>query len=69
MKTDTAVVALTVTAVEMLASVVAVAMVDSNSNSGQNRVSSDSSGNSGYGSGRQQQKLWGQGTINKMWQW
>jgi hypothetical protein len=33
------------------------------------RVSGGSSGNSGgYGGGRQQQKLWGQATINKMQQ-
>ncbi len=32
-------------------------------------VAGGSGGNSnGYGGGRQQQKLWGQATINKMWQ-
>jgi hypothetical protein len=53
-KTKTAVAALTVMAVETLASVVVV-LADSNCNGGQNRVSGGSSGNSGYGSGRQQQ--------------
>ncbi len=47
MKTKTAVGALTVTALETLASVVAVAMADSNSGGGQNRVSGGSGGDSG----------------------
>jgi hypothetical protein len=58
--------ALTVTAVEKLASVVAVAMVDDDGDGGRNRVSGGSGNNSSYGGGRQQQKLWGQTTINKM---
>jgi hypothetical protein len=41
---------------------------DGGSDSGWNRVSGGSGGDSGYGSGRQQQKLRGQATINKMWQ-
>jgi hypothetical protein len=57
-----------VTTVETLPLVVVVMMADSNSNGGQNRISGSSSGSSGYGGGRQQQKLWGQATINKMWQ-
>ena len=56
------------TAVETLALVVAVAMADGDGKGGRNRVSGGSGGNSGYGGGRQQQKLWGQATINKMWQ-
>jgi hypothetical protein len=42
-----------VTAVETWASVVALALADANSDGGQNRVSGGSSGNSGYGSGRE----------------
>ncbi len=52
--------------VETLASVVAVATVDGDSYGGRNRVSGGSGGNSSYGGGRQQQKLQGQATINKM---
>jgi hypothetical protein len=55
-----------VTAVETLASVVAVVTVDGDGNGGQNRVSGGSGGSMGYGGGRQQQKLRGQATINKM---
>ncbi len=57
-----------VTAVETLASVVVVAMADGNSNGSQNRVSGGSGGDSGYGGGKQQQKLQGQVRINKMGQ-
>jgi hypothetical protein len=66
LKTGTVVAALRVTAVKTLALVVSVAMADSDSNSGQNRVSGGSGGNSGYDGGRQQQKLQGQATFNKM---
>jgi hypothetical protein len=69
MKTETAAAALTVTAVETLALVVAVAMADGDSKGGQNRASSVSGGDSGYSGGRQQQKLRGQATINNMQQW
>jgi hypothetical protein len=55
-----------VTAVETLALVVAVATADGNGNGGGNRISGESGGNSGYGGGRQQQKLRGKATINKM---
>jgi hypothetical protein len=54
-----------VMAVEMLALVVAVVLVDGNSNGSQNRVSGGSDGDSGYGSGRQQQKLRGQAGNNQ----
>jgi hypothetical protein len=40
--------------------------VDSDGDSGWNRLSGGSGGNNGYGGGRQQQKLRGQATINKM---
>ncbi len=56
-----------VIAVEPLASVVVVATADGNGDGGQNRVSGGSGGDSGYGGGRQQKKLQGQATINKMW--
>ncbi len=56
------------TAVKMLVSVVAAAMADGDSNGDQNRVSGSSGGDSGYGGGRQHQKLRGHATINKMWQ-
>jgi hypothetical protein len=65
-KTEAALVALVVMAVEMLVLVAAAATVDGDGNSCQNRVSGGSGGGSGYGGGRQQQKLWGQATINKM---
>jgi hypothetical protein len=55
-----------VTAVETLASVVAVATTDCDGDGGQNRVSGGSGTDCGYGSGRKQQKLQGQATINKM---
>ncbi len=51
---------------ETLVWVVALATVDGNSNGSQNRVSGSSSSNSGYGGARQQQKLQGQATINKI---
>jgi hypothetical protein len=41
-------------------------MADGNGDGGQNRVSGGSGGNSGYGGGRQLQKLRGWATINKM---
>jgi hypothetical protein len=43
-------------------------MANGDGKGGRNRVSGGSGGNSGYGGGRQQQKLWGQATINRMWQ-
>ncbi len=57
---------MTVTAVETLASMVAVATADGDGDGGQNRVSGGSGGDSGYDGGRQQQKLRGQAIINKM---
>ncbi len=65
MKTETAVAALMVMPVETFALLVAVVMADSNGNGSRFRVSGCSGGNSGYGGGRQQQKLWGQATIKK----
>jgi hypothetical protein len=65
-KTEAAAAALTITAVETLALVRAVVMADGDNNGGQNRFSGSSGGDSGYGGGRQQQKLWGQATIKKM---
>ncbi len=52
MKVETAAEALTMTALETFASGVAVAIADSDSDGGQNRVSGGSGGNSGFGSGR-----------------
>jgi hypothetical protein len=52
----------------MLALVVTVVMADGNGDGGQIKVSGGSGGDSGYGGGRQEQKLQGQATINKMWQ-
>ncbi len=57
MKKETTVAALTVKAVEMLASVVAVAIADGNGNGSLNRVSNGSGGVSGCGSGRQQETV------------
>jgi hypothetical protein len=63
-KTETPAAALMVNALITLALVVVVvAMADGNGDGCQNRVSGDSSSDSGYGDGRQQQKLWGQATI------
>jgi hypothetical protein len=53
--------------VETFVSVTAVVTAGGNSYGSQNRASG-SSGNSGYGGGRQQQKLWGQATIIRMQQ-
>ncbi len=50
-------------AVETLALVMAVATADGDGDSGLNRVSDGSDRISGYGSGRQKQKLRGQATI------
>jgi hypothetical protein len=66
--TKTAVGALTGMVVETLVSIVAVVTVDGGGAGGWNRVSGGSGGESGVGSGRQQQKLGGQATINKMQQ-
>jgi hypothetical protein len=52
--------------VETLALMVAMTRADGIGNGGQNRVSGGSGGDSGYGGGRQQQKLQGQAIINKM---
>jgi hypothetical protein len=53
-KTETAGAALMVMAVETLVPVVAMAMADGDGNSGPNRISGGSGGDSGYGGGRHQ---------------
>ena len=52
--------------VKTLALIVVVAMAGGNGNGSQNRVSGGSGSDSSVGGGRQQQKLRGQATINKM---
>jgi hypothetical protein len=55
-----------VTAVETLVLVVVAAAAYDNGNGGRNRVNCGSGGDSGYGGSRQQQKLQGGATINKV---
>jgi hypothetical protein len=64
-KTETAEAALTVTVVEMLASVVAVVMADSNGDGSQNRVSSGSRGDSGYGTAENNRNCGGRQVSTK----